>query len=163
MTAITPPKTLHELILAPGTPALPSPEATAFVCEEVGTAVLAALKPLVAGTDPIAKLVVVPAAVVCGPISSKIEEVMFTDDVMLGADVMLAGAAVVLGGQVNREFESVSRAMARKCVATAEPVKVVNAVTVDPPNADAPPVALHARYVVPWIAHPKVAVLAHWC
>jgi hypothetical protein len=165
MTAIAPPKTRPELLLAPGIPALPNPEATAFVCDVVGPTALVALKPLVAGTGPIAKLVVgfVLAAVVCGPTSSRIEEVMFTDDVMLGADVMLAGDAVVLGGQVKREFESVSRVIARKCVATAAPVKVVNAVTVDPLNADAPPVALHAIYVVPWIAHPKVAVLAHCC
>jgi len=41
-------------------------------------------------------------------------------------------------------------------VATSEPEKVVNAVTIDALSADGPPVALHAIYVIPWIAHPKV-------
>ena len=70
---------------------------------------------------------------------------------------------VVLDGQVKRAFESVSRVIARKCVATSDPVKVVYAVTVDPLSPDGPPVALHAIYVFSWIAHPKVAALARCC
>jgi hypothetical protein len=59
-------------------------------------------------------------------------------------------------GYVKRSEEAVWSAISRKCVATESPVKVVNAVTMEPPD---PPVALQARYVVPWIAQPRVAAL----
>jgi hypothetical protein len=46
-------------------------------------------------------------------------------------------------------------------VATSEPVKVVYAVTLDPLSADGAPVALHAIYVFPSIAHSNIAALAY--
>lgn len=89
-TAMTPPRTQPKLQLAPGIPALPNPDATAFVCDAlpvvVETATLVEAVPLkllptlVTDTDPTAELVgafMVAAAVVCGATSSKIEEVMF--------------------------------------------------------------------------------------
>jgi hypothetical protein len=130
-TATAPLITRPKLLLAPGIPPLPNPDATAFVCDAlvvvvVGTTMLVVvpfelLPALVTPTDPIVELVatfVLAAAVVCGATSSKIEEVMLEDDVMVGADMLLAEdavvEAVVLVGQVKREFEFVSRAMSRK-------------------------------------------------
>jgi hypothetical protein len=134
-TATAPLITRPKLLLAPGIPALPNPDATAFVCDalavvDVGTTMLVVVVPLellptlVTRTDPVVKLiatfVLAAAAAVCGATISKIEEVMLRDDVMVGADMLLAEDAVVetvvlvLVGQVKREFESVSRVMARK-------------------------------------------------
>jgi len=127
-TATAPLITRPKLLLAPGILPLPNPDATAFVCDAlavvvVGTAMLVVVVPLellptlVTCADPVVKLVLA-AAVVCGATNSKIEDVMLRDDVMVGADVLLVEddvvETVVLVGQVKREFESVSRAMARK-------------------------------------------------
>ena len=174
-TATTPLITRPKSLLAPGVPALPNPDATAFVCDALavvvaGTAVVVPLEllpTLVTGADPVVELVakfVLGAAVDSGATNSKIEEVISSDDVMDGADTLLVEDAVVetavLVGQVKREFEFVSMAMARKWVATSAPVNVVYAVTIEPLSADGPPVALHAMYVFPSIAHPRLTALA---
>jgi len=137
-TATAPLKTRPKLLLAPGVPAFPNPDATAFVCDALAIVGRMKLVPntielfpaLVTCTDPIDEVVVtfvLAAAVVCGATSPKIEEVTLKDDVMVGIDLLLVDdvdvvelaedfvvETVVRGGQVKRECESVSRAMARK-------------------------------------------------
>jgi hypothetical protein len=130
-TATAPLITWPKLLLAPGIPALPNPDATAFVCDALAVVVvgtrlfvdvpLELLPTLVTGTDPIVEVIatfVLAAAVVSGATNSKIEEVMSTDDAVVGADMLLAEDAVVetavLVGHVKRAFESVSRVMPRK-------------------------------------------------
>lgn len=138
-TATTPLKTPPRLLLAPGEPAFPNPDATVFVCDAlamvgtiklVGAVPIALLPALVTCPDPFDEVVVAFAlavAVVCGATSPKIEEVLLKNDVVVGTDLLLADVVdveelvedfvvedVVRGGQVRRECESVSRAMARK-------------------------------------------------
>ena len=85
--ARTPPRAQPKLQLAPGIPALPNPDATAFVCDAlpvvavetmlVEAVSLKLLPTLVACIAELVGALVVVAAVVCGATSSKIEEVMF--------------------------------------------------------------------------------------
>ena len=87
----------------------------------VALAPLELLPTLVTPADAKLVPVFVVAAAVSGATISRIEEVMLkddSDDVMMGAEVLLVEDAVVetavLVGQVRRAFESVSRATARK-------------------------------------------------
>ena len=173
-TASMPPTTHPNPQLTLLEPAFPSPDALAFAVAAVlvleGACVVvpgpsAIPSPVV---EAVAELLEGPVDVASvGATKSKIEDVKFAVESLAevivdeGDDVVEGlgdeEGAVVLGmGNVIMAAEAVSIGMPRKCVATASPVKVVNAVRAEPPD---PPVALHARYVVPSIAQPRVAIL----